>query len=215
MTDSTAQLTRSPDATRRTGDVRPEEIRGRSAGVNVGAVFGLVWAASTRAALSSAVWVPMLTVGVAISTVLMIGALRLRRAATGLPASAPDGPGRPTWRRHFTFVVAGEGVAIIAVVNIFAATGRSQWIPATICAAVGVHFAPLGRLFEVPLYYATALALCSVAAATLIAGVAGAPASLWTTLPGFGAALTLWATSTTLLVTSTALAHRATRRPVL
>ncbi len=202
MTNSTVSHTRPPDTTLQTGDVRPEELRGRSVGVIVGAVFGLIWAASTRSALSSVVWVPVLLVGVAILTALMIGAFRLRRSATGLPASAPDVPGRPRWQRRFTFVVAGEWVAIIAAVNIIAATGRSQWIPAVICATVGVHFAPLARLFTVRLYYATALALCSVAAATLIAGVSGAPASLWTTLPGFGAALTLWATSTTLLVAS-------------
>ncbi len=213
MTDSTALSVRSPDRRRRVRGVRPEEIRGRSAGVTVGAVAGLVWAASTEPALSTAVWAPMLAVGATISMVLIVGAARLRRTAIGLPVPVPDSPDRPAWRLRVAFVIAAECVAIIAAVNILGATGHSHWMPATVCAVVGLHFAPLGRLFQVPLYYGTAVALCSVAATTAIVGEVGTSASTWTSIPGFGAGLTLWATSATLLVGSTALVHQASARP--
>jgi hypothetical protein len=209
MTYSTIGSAYPPTATiSRFATVRPEELRGRSAGVMVGAVFGLVWDASTRSALTSAGWVASLVVGVVMFAMLMTGALRLRRSARELPASQPGAAGRPRWRWRFTMVVAAEWVAIIAAVNILASSGHSQWIPAVICAAVGVHFAPLARLFNVRLYYATALALCAVASATVILGALGAPPTLWTALPGLGAAVTLWATSTILLIVSTAFTRR-------
>jgi hypothetical protein len=107
-------------------------------------------------------------------------------------------------QRRFTIVVATETAAIIAAANILARSGHAQWIPAVICALVGLHFIPLARLFSVALYYATAWALCLVSSATMILGTSGAPTSVWQLLPGFGAALVLWSTSAGLLVTSPA-----------
>jgi hypothetical protein len=71
-----------------------------------------------------------------------------------------------------------------------------------ICAAVGLHFIPLARLFDVPLYYITGAVMCLVAATTMALGSTGSPATLWHLLPGFGAALTIWATSAGLLAWS-------------
>jgi hypothetical protein len=178
-----------------------EELRGRAAGVIVGAVFGLTWAASALPRLDSVVVVPVLAASVATFAVLMTGAHRLRRFATMVPASAPPA-GLGNVQRRFTVVVATETVAIIAAANILARSGHSKWVPAVICALVGLHFIPLARLFSVPLYYATALALCLVAASTMILGAGWAPTSLWQLLPGFGAALVLWATSAGLLTTA-------------
>jgi len=176
--------------------------------------MGLAWAGSGLGALSPVVAVPVAVVGVATFAALMTGARSLRRAATAMPASAPPGADTSTGRRRFTLVVAGECAAIAAAVNTFSRSGRSQWIPAVICAVVGLHFIPLARLFRVPLYYATAAALCLVAATTMILGVTGAPASLWQVLPGFGAALALWATSASALFAATAPRPRP-RRPAV
>jgi hypothetical protein len=118
-----------------------------------------------------------------------------------VPTSAgPAGLGN--MQRHFTVVVATETAAIIAAANILARSGHSQWIPAVICALVGLHFVPLARLFSVPPYYATASELCPVAGSTMILGTSGAPTSLWQLLPGFGAALVLLSTSAGLLATT-------------
>lgn len=173
-----------------------DELRGRATGVIVGAVMGLAWTGSVAA-------IPVLVAGVAIVAVLVTGALRLRRAAAAaaVPAATPSGAGPDNMRRRFLIVTAGEGAAIAAAINVLGRSGRSQWIPAVICAVVGLHFIPLARLFSVPLYYATAAALCLVAATTMILGATGV-AALWRPLPGFGAALVLWATSLGLLVTT-------------
>jgi hypothetical protein len=199
---ATATATRLRRQAPQTAGMRREELQGRAAGVIVGAVFGLTWAASALPGLDSVVVVvPVLALSVATFAVLMTGAHRLRRSATLMPASpVPAALGKV--QRRFTVVVAIETVAIIAAANILARSGHSQWIPAVICALVGLHFIPLARLFSVPLYYATASALCLVAGSTMNLGASGAQTSLWQLLPGFGAALVLWATSAGLLATT-------------
>jgi hypothetical protein len=181
-----------------TTPVRSEELRGRASGVIVGASFGLAWAASAISSVSSALAPAVAAVSVAIFGLLVAGARRLRRAA-----SARREPARSYPRVPFGLVFVSEWIAIIAGVAILGDAGRSQWIPAVICAVVGLHFVPLGRMFRVPLYYATAAALCLVAATTLAISPAHA-APLWHLLPGFGAALTLWATGAGLLVSGRA-----------
>ena len=204
MTNATATSIRLPAEAPLTDGVSREEVRGRAAGIAVGAVMGLTWAGSAVSTLTSSAAVPVLIASVAVFAVLMTGARRVRRTSTTTPPSAPPGADLRKMRRRFTLVVAGEFAAIFAAFNILARTGHSQWAPAVICAAVGLHFVPLARLFRVRLYYATGAALCLVAATTMILGAAGAPAQLWQLLPGFGAALALWATSAGLLLTMAA-----------
>jgi len=202
MTNATTIVTRRPIGATRSDGMGGDELRGRSTGVVVGAVMGVVWAGSTFGALDLAVAIPMLVAAVAVGAALATGARRLRSAAAALPASVPSGVDLGKVRSRFTLVVAGESAAIAVAVNVLVRSGHPQWIPAAICAAVGVHFVPLARLFRLRVYDATAVALCGVAAATMIMGGAGAPVVLWRLLPGFGAALALWATSARLLFIS-------------
>ncbi|MDQ1378535.1 MAG: hypothetical protein QOE15_2708 [Acidimicrobiaceae bacterium] len=204
MSTTSATATRLLAAEPRTDGLRRDELRGVSAGVRVGAVMGLAWAASALGPLSPAVAVPVAVAGVAIFAVLMVGARRLRRVSVAMPQSAPAGVDLGRVRRRFTLVVAAECAVIAAAATILAVSGHTQWTPAVICATVGLHFVPLARLFRVSLYYATAVALCLVAVTTMILGAASAPAAIWQLLPGLGAALVLWATSAGLLVTTPA-----------
>ncbi len=202
MTNATTIVTRRPIGATRPDGMGGDELRGRATGVVVGAVMGVVWAGSTLGALDLAVAVPVLVAGVAVCAVLMTGARRLRSAATALPASVPSGVDLGKVRSRFALVVAGESAAIAVAINVLVRSGHPQWIPAAICAAVGLHFVPLARLFRVRVFDATAVALCGVATTTMIMGVAGGPVLLWRLLPGFGAALALWATSARLLFTA-------------
>jgi hypothetical protein len=202
MTDPTTIVTRRPIEATRPDGMGGDELRGRSTGVIVGAVMGVTWVGSTLGALDVAVAVPVLVVAVAVCAALMAGARRMRSGATALPASVPSGVDLGKVRSRFALVVAGESAAIAVAINVLVRSGHPQWIPAVICAAVGLHFVPLARLFKIRLYDATAVALCGVAVATMLAGAAGAPVVLWRLLPGFGAALALWATSARLLFTA-------------
>jgi len=172
-------------------------------GIIVCAVMGLTWGGTALRALSAVVAVPLLAVGAASSAVLMAGARRLRHAATALPVPASPGPDLAQGRHQFNLVVAGEVAAIFVAVSVLGRSDHAEWIPATICLVVGLHLIPLAGLFRVPLYYATAAALCLVAATTMVLGAAGAADALWQPLPGFGVALVLWATGARLLATST------------
>jgi hypothetical protein len=198
---TTATATRLRREGPQASGMRREELRGRAAGVIVGAVFGLAWISSALPQLDSVVVVPVLAASVATFGVLIAYAHRLRRTATMVPTSAPP-TGLANVQRRFSVVVATEMVVIIAAANVLARSGHSQWIPAVICALVGLHFIPLARVFSVPMYYATGVALGLVAGSTMILGASGAPTSLWQLLPGFGAALVLWSTSAWLLVTT-------------
>lgn len=205
MTDATSTVVHRPTDEPHTDGMGGDELRGRSAGAVVGAVMGLVWAGSALLVLSSVVAVPLAMAGVAICAVLTAGARRLRRAATAVPESPSSGVDRGRAHSRFTLVVVGESAAIAAAINVLPRTGHPRLIPAVICAAVGLHFVPLARLFRVRVFYASAVGMCAIAAVTMVVGVAGAPAVLWRLLPGFGAALALWATSARLLVTATTL----------
>lgn len=222
MTNATAPYTPRPRDPEEPGGPGREELEGRSAGVAVCAVMGLVWAASALGGLRSLVAVPLLLAGVATMAVLLAGSRRLRQAA-GKQAASPSGPADlgpadlgpidlRKVRRRFTLVVVGELAAIAVAINVLTRSGHPLWIPAVICAVVGLHFVPLARLFEVEVYDATAAAMCVVATATMILGAIGAPESVWRLLPGFGAAAALWATGARLLVTTPRKRSRGTRR---
>lgn len=76
------------------------------------------------------------------------------------------------------------------------AVDHAELIPALVCLVVGVHFFPLARLFDVPRYRLTGSALVIVAAATLITMLPlDLSAATGRAAASFGAALVLWATS--------------------
>jgi hypothetical protein len=70
--------------------------------------------------------------------------------------------------RIFGLVFAAEGVLIFVAVNLLNNFGLGSYAISAIAAIVGLHFLPLARLFQRPLYYAcgtvmTAAALISLA----------------------------------------------------
>lgn len=180
------------------------DLGGRSAGVVVCAVMGFTWAASALGVLPVPAAVSGLAASVAITAALLVGAHRLRPSSAALPEAPSAGDDAGNVRRRFNLIVLAEVVGIAAIITVLSRMGHSEWIAASICAAVGLHFVPLARLFRVRLYDATAAALCVAGGATFALGAAGAPASVWQLVPGFGAALTLWVTGARLLATTVA-----------
>ncbi len=202
-TMSTANSNSRPMEEPHIAALRPEELRGHAMGIIVCAVMGFTWGGTALGALSVVVAVPLLAVGAACAAVLLAGARRVRHAAIVSPVPSSPKPDLSQGRHHFNLVVAGEVAAIIVAVGLLGRSDHADWIPATICLVVGLHLIPLARLFRLPLYYATAAALCLVAATTMVFGAAGAPEALWQLLPGVGVALVLWATGAMLLAKST------------
>src|ERR1022692_4581519 len=82
--------------------------------------------------------------------------------------------------------------------------GRQDLVWPAVGAAVSLHFAPMGYLFRLPLYYVTTALGCVV---SLIALTQKAPASLWVVGAGMGGVL--WATATFAILKSELLANHA------
>lgn len=191
-----------------------EERRGGAIGIAVLAYFSLAWTGwGMSTGVPTAVEVPVIAAAALCSLVLVAGAVRTYRQAAVLPSGELAGRGRSTDRR-FGLVVAAEFIGLAVIARILVVTGHSQLIPTMVCLGVGIHFFPLSRLFTVRLYDRTGAALCLVALATAVLAPLTGQAALWTMLPGFGAALTLYATCA-LLVRGKTMRPRGARSTVL
>ncbi|MFF3869101.1 hypothetical protein [Micromonospora sp. NPDC001898] len=92
------------------------------------------------------------------------------------------------------FAVAGLGAALLAVL------GRSAYAPVLVCAVVGAHFYPLAPLLRDPRLWLLGVAMCLVALAGLVTGLASAVAP--GLVVGIGAGLLLWAYAVWTLATA-------------
>lgn len=182
-----------------------DALVGRATGALVMALFGLLWALGC-AAVPGGVPVPLLFASSAVVTaILVLGALRLRRAgfASGARSSrraaAPANADRTRRRFRLVGILQGLGIGIVAFACV--RLGHPEFIPAAVALVVGLHFFPLALLFWVPLYHATGAGLCLVAVVTpIVAAPLGGQTVAWQVVPGLGAAAILWATSAVLIV---------------
>jgi hypothetical protein len=86
------------------------------------------------------------------------------------PVAAAKGKRDGLW---FAIIFGIEGTLIGVSCGILGSRGLDNWIPIAIAIIVGLHFLPLARLFEVPLYYWTgALSTLGVLACLLISDFA-------------------------------------------
>jgi hypothetical protein len=181
------------------------ELRGRASGMIVLGYFALAWTGwGASAGVPAGVQIALVAVAALAFAALVAGAVLMFRQARALPE--PDAAEREEGRRagrrigiRFGIVVVIEFAGIAVIARVLAITGRTDLIPLLVCLGVGVHFFPLARLFRLPVYDRTGIALCAVAVATALAApLLGLPI-LWTLLPGLGAALVLFATSGAML----------------
>jgi hypothetical protein len=177
------------------------ELRGRASGMAVLGYFALAWTGwGTSQGVPTGVQITLVTIACLLVVGLIAGAVLMFRQARALPV--PDDAEREEGRRagrrvgsRFGLVVVIEFVAIAVIARVLAVTGRTDLIPLIVCLAVGVHFFPLARLFRMPIYDRTGIALCVVAVVSALAApLLGLPI-LWTLLPGLGSAVILFATS--------------------
>lgn len=201
-------MTSMPSPERAPSGPYRQELRGYASGAGVLSLFAFIWAQWGLSVVSSAVTAPVMVAAVACCACTAALGLLLHRRARGLPVA----PVRPEISRRYGQIVAAEFGGLFAVAAILGVTGNTQWIPVAVCAGVGVHFFPLGRLFGVRAYRVTGAVMIALAAAAVVAvGAARAPAALATEIPGFGAAVTLWATAVAVLASSRTLAAAARR----
>ncbi|MFC7830893.1 hypothetical protein [Streptomyces sp. NPDC057375] len=180
------------------------DLRGRATGGGILGFFALGWTGWGISALPRAAGLTFLAVGVLASAAVGVLAVRCARRATGAPA-ADDPARRRAIGRRYGLIVAAEWIGLAAAAWAIDGTGHPQLIPVAITLGVGIHFFPLAALFHIRAYHLTGAALCLIALATGIAAPLAGVFVLWTLLPGFGSALTLYATCVHLLRPNTML----------
>jgi hypothetical protein len=163
----------------------------RRRGALVLAVFGAVWSAAGASGLSAFGNAPTIvlaaTVGVSVCAVLV--AIRSGRR----PAKRVRLP--PGWNRQVGWVNLAELVAIGMAWALLVQAGLPQLLAPVVCLIVGLHFLPLARPFDQPLYRWTGVCLAVVAVIGFVVLAVGIDGGATRSVVGFGAAVTLWTSS--------------------
>ena len=119
---------------------------------------------------------------------------RARQMPKPTVATQPIAAERETGR-EFEIVLALEWIPILVAVIIFNRIRRPDFILPTIALIVGLHFIPLARVFAVPLYYASGIAIMVVAIASFVSKPPARQA-----IACIGSGVALWVTAAAMLV---------------
>jgi hypothetical protein len=182
-------------------------VRGCVAGAAILTLFGSAWCI-----VALAFWAARpgwsIPAGI-VATVVLLGLCILRLMALRNIPSVDDPSAAAKGKRAGMWfgIIFGAECGVIALCSaLLARAGLSVWIPIEVALIVGLHFLPLARVFEVPLYYWTgALCVIGMLACSLIRDAAMRLLSA-----GLLMAAVLWLTAVVLLVRARAMeAQRA------
>lgn len=172
--------------------------QGRAIGALVMTAFGAIWMITGANALSILNWEIWLIVAI-VTGLLCLVALRQLQAARRIPktpATASQAKSVQTRRRRFGIILAFEWVPILLVAFVLGRLGHPDFILPAIAVIVGLHFIPLARLFDFPLYYWTGSSFVLVA----VASFAIDHLALRQAITCLGCGLALWLTTAAVLV---------------
>jgi hypothetical protein len=99
------------------------------------------------------------------------------------------------YRIGYALIVATEGAAISVGGPILGHFHRPELFGQWIGAVVGIHFFPLGKLFKIPLYYATGAAIALAAFGSLLISASALSSSIC----AGGTGMALWITAVVIL----------------
>jgi hypothetical protein len=156
-------------------------------GLTVVCAFGFGWALVGVAGLPGPAAVKLLLDVVAAASAVLVHTVGRRWRTASLTAGT-NRVRRPRGAvgRNFMLVNVGQVVLILAAVFGSAATGHPKLIAPLVCLVVGLHFLPLGRIFDLRPYLVTGALLVLVAVAGLL--------TRQLAVVGFPAAAVLWGT---------------------
>ena len=174
--------------------IAPPKMSGdiRRNGVTICAVFGLGWFIGGAGVLGDG---PAYWTGLALAAAVSVA---LIASVRGVASSRERDRELPKdWGRRYGLWIGFEVVLIVAAVQVLRALDLVDFLPGTIATIVGVHFIPLAKAFDEPMYRWTGYAMIAVGAAGVVAGAGGVV--LAGAVAGFGCAATLWVTGAALL----------------
>jgi hypothetical protein len=121
------------------------------------------------------IWFSVPSAGPPLSTLLVVGSIASLVAAVlgGVVAvRAPKPPRDPAADRRYLAIFGAELLAAGLAAGILALSGAPAYIPVAVGAVVGLHFVPLAPVLHDPGLKVLGAAVCVVALAALIVGVA-------------------------------------------
>ena len=187
-----------------------------SGGITVLAMAGMFWFGwgLGQDALKAGwvAWCAFLAVWVAFGATILSAGIRIRRRSGFKYADLRQGDARQqaeTRRmlRGWVWVTLAQTVAVGLGVLCCARTKRFDLIGPVIGLVVSLHFAPLGRIFHVRLYYVIALVGSGVSLAALIRPTGSHGHELFCS----AMALVMWASAVYVIRNANRIAERATR----
>lgn len=180
------------------GPVGPDlliRMRGRAVGALVCAGFGAYALSSWAQAAIPGEKILWFGAIAAAAVVLVIWAIANLVALRHAPRVVLDRRLVRFFRIWFALIVAIEGTAIGIGAPILGHFHRPDLFGQWIGAVVGIHFLPLGKLFKLPLYYATGAVIALAALGSLL--ISSSP--LRAAISAGGAGITLWLTAIIIL----------------
>jgi len=178
----------------------PAALYAHGMGATLLVISGFLWLGWGYAKVARFMPVLWLVLYAAAATLLMLAVRVLHRGNVRLRAASPAS-GAMGWRRNggaFRRVLKAEAIGCGLVVLLCAATFRFDLLAAGIALVVGLHFLPLARLFQLPVYYGTGIAIMAVA----VFGVVHFAGPAATVAVGLGTGTILWITAICLLLRS-------------
>lgn len=159
-----------PSSRYREGMSTVAHVRGSVAGAAILTFFGSAWCIMALALWPAhPVW--SIPAGSAATIALLALCVMRLRALRNIPSV--DDPVARAKGKHagvlFGIIFGIESGLIWLCATVLAGFGLSVWIPIAVAVIVGLHFFPLARVFEVPLYYWTgAISVLGVLGCSLI-----------------------------------------------
>jgi len=176
-------------------DILPPKglTRGIAIGLVLMAVFTVWWASDTFYGFARPVAVVLTAVGVAAALLFIVQSVRLFRITRRLPASEGAGAAQGGFSkkrgRAFGWIFAAEGTLIGVTVVVLASAGLDRFAVPAIALIVGLHFYPMGWVFQrsIDVWLATWVTLVGIAGLVVI-GIDLADAALVWAYVGVGVA---------------------------
>jgi len=182
-------------------------LRGSIAGAGILTLFGCVWCILALASWTARPSWSILVGSVA--TIALLGLCGLRLMAIRDIPSIDDPVAAAKGKRagiFFGIIFGAEGGLIALCAILLARIGLDTWIPIATAVVVVLHFIPLGRLFEVRLYYWTgAIIVLGMGGCSLLHG-----ASTRQLCAGLVMAAVLWLTAVVVLLQARPMEPRRT-----
>ena len=160
---------------------------GRATGIILMSLFGAAWAWLAAGVISAQPAQMVRLAAIVISIGLIVCAVLVHRRNRG-------GLRRTLDHRLMWIVIGGEFLILIVGANLLVRSPYRDWLMPAVALVVGLHFLPLAKAAQLPLYLVTGAAITVVA---IISALFKEP--IRTLMVGLGAASSLWITCAVLV----------------